>query len=286
VNEEMDSIEILHTIARKYCMVRSKFWSRKYSKLIKGDMDRLSDGDYSPEAKKLFPRYIVLNAILPEVERYEPKHFSSMEDAKNTILYVIQNAQGLLTQNEDVDCQRTMNEERQAFSLYIDNLCFEILDGSRQVKALFYRRTLTTEEKSYLWSEMKNHWGKDDYWYPLSESKPPNMEAFMDDYFEAEVGYSALREILKKHNVEKVFELRELISSPEYEIDVNNFSPTYNINGEGYWCSKEMDWVIYASHENSITLGGDWLIKEIRKVWLNWEERCWLDWKERIKRGI
>ncbi|UKS28419.1 hypothetical protein LOZ80_05645 [Paenibacillus sp. HWE-109] len=283
----MDSIELLHTIARKYCMVKSKFWSRKYSRLINGGKDRLADGDYSHEAKKLFPRYIVLNAILPEVERYEPKHFSTIEDAKNTILYVIHNAQSLLTQNEeDIVCQRTMKEERVAFSTYVDNLCVEVLGGLRHVKALFYRRTLSTKEKSAVWRDLKNNWGIDDYWYPLSDSKPADVEAFMEDYFESEVGYPVLREILKKHNIEKVFELREFSSSPEYEIDVNNFRPTYNINGEGYWCSKEMDWVVYASHENSITIGGDWLIKEIRKVWLNWEERCWLDWKERIKRGI
>ena len=43
---------------------------------------------------------------------------------------------------------------------------------------------------------------------------------------------------------------------------------------EGYWCDGAFDWIIYASHESSITIGG-WLLPEIKKVWSNWKEGLW-----------
>jgi len=72
----MEDIEKIHTLARKYCMVKSKYWGSKYSKLIKEGKDRLDNGDYTLEAKRLFPKYIVLNAILPEIEWFLPNNFS------------------------------------------------------------------------------------------------------------------------------------------------------------------------------------------------------------------
>jgi len=75
-------------------------------------------------------------------------------------------------------------------------------------------------------------------------------------------------------------------SSAEYEQEISAFRPTYGFNGEGFWCCKQMDWVIYASHENSITFGGEWLINKVKGAWSNWESYLWLDWRERLERGL
>ncbi|MWC26885.1 hypothetical protein [Paenibacillus sp. MMS18-CY102] len=91
----MKDSEKIHTLARKYCMVLSKYWSGKYSKLMSAGRDRLDNGsgDYTVEAKGLFPRYIVLNAILAEIEQYEPDQFVNKEEAKAIIIEAILTAQ-------------------------------------------------------------------------------------------------------------------------------------------------------------------------------------------------
>lgn len=264
-------------------MVKSKYWGRRYSMLIKDGKDRLDNGDYTLEAKRLFPRYIVLDAILPEIERSIPNDFSDKSEVRDSLLYAIQNAQSILTENNDATCQKTMKEERRAFYDFIE---IKYMEALRNVKPLAYRRTLSSQESKMLWRELKKKWGIDDFWYPHIDNKPIETEAFMDDYFETEVGFHFLIKILKKKNVQRVFELRERSVFPEYEIDVESFESTYSINGEGFWFSSELDWVIYASHENSITKAGTWLLAEIKKVWLNWEERIWLNWRERLERGL
>lgn len=84
-----------------------------------------------------------------------------------------------------------------------------------------------------------------------------------------------------RKGIDKVWEMDESEAFPEYEIDTAAFSPEYSISGEGYWCSADMDWIIYVSHENSITVGGEWLLDEIKAIWPNWEERKWVSWTER-----
>ena len=98
------------------------------------------------------------------------------------------------------------------------------------------------------------------------------LVAFQDKYFEQELGFKSLREILKAHQVDSVWELREY--GPEYELESGVLEPIYN-GAEGCWCSEGYEWLIYASHESSVTLGGEWLIDEAIRVWPNWDERIW-----------
>lgn len=41
--------------------------------------------------------------------------------------------------------------------------------------------------------------------------------------------------------------------------------------GEQYWTSEKMDWLLYHSHENSLTVGGEWLLNGVKKAWPEWE---------------
>lgn len=83
--------------------------------------------------------------------------------------------------------------------------------------------------------------------------------------------YDQLRTILIKHGVQRVWELREY--GPEYEQDVLLLTPRYN-GGESYWSWADLDWIIYASHEASVTIGG-WLVREIQAVWPAWKAHVW-----------
>ena len=43
------------------------------------------------------------------------------------------------------------------------------------------------------------------------------------------------------------------------EQSVSALEPAYT-GEEGYWTSSSSDWLIYASHESSISLAGEWLV--------------------------
>ena len=68
-----------------------------------------------------------------------------------------------------------------------------------------------------------------------------------------------------------MWELREY--GAEYECDVALFEPIYN-GAEGYWSSPSLDWIVYASHESSITIGG-WLAEDVKERWHTWRDHPW-----------
>lgn len=242
-------------------------WTQKYNELSFVGKDR---ADCDDEAHRTFPRYNVLNAILIEVERYRPEEFSSLDEAKRFFRLVAIEAQSIFTKPPNGNLQRmAMDEEREALSRFIDQLTEEDLSS---VEPLFHRRVFSTEEAAYIWGKLSSRWGiSDRYWYPLTLEKPDDTEAFQDAYFEKEVGAEKLQEILRSRGVKKVWEIRE--NGISYELELSVFEPCYD-GAEGFWCDGNLDWIIYASHENSFTVGG-WLLSEVQDVWSIWKERIW-----------
>ncbi|MBW4505673.1 MAG: hypothetical protein KME64_04070 [Scytonematopsis contorta HA4267-MV1] len=141
------------------------------------------------------------------------------------------------------------------------------------VESSFYKRILSAEESNSIWDKLSSRWAITGFccWYPLSNHKPNDVEAFDDTYFEQEVDTKNLQAILRSRGVETVWEIREF--DDNYELELSNFEPHYN-GAEGFWCDSNFDWVVYASHESSITIGG-WLLPEIQAVWSNWQERLY-----------
>lgn len=56
-----------------------------------------------------------------------------------------------------------------------------------------------------------------------------------------------------------------------------NMYPYYS--KEGFWTSGNMDWIIYASHDGTITFGGEWLINELKSSWGDWKSHIAWDTK-------
>lgn len=321
-----DLILNLHTAARRYCIDRASYWHQEYAKLCGQKKDRQADGyHYTDEAYMIFPRYNVLEAILPEVEKYTGYKFSSLEEEKKCLCNLGLQAESIFTKpsnddkagkivieefkkgtfielpiaermkklyelagekvrdlpapkNNEIE-DRVMNEERILFCDFINSALVEELQN---IEPLPYRRTLIDEERKRIWGRLSKTWDiKGTYWFPLGDCSRKDIYAFLDDYFYDELGIEPLRNILLRKGIDKVWEMGESEAFPEYEIDVAAFSPEYSISGEGYWCSVDMDWIIYVSHENSITVGGEWLLDGIKAIWPNWEERKWVSWTER-----
>jgi hypothetical protein len=255
-------------------MDRYSHWANAYSELVAQGKERKSDGyHYTDEALNTFPRYQVLNAILIDIERLRPEQFKSVKEAEELIGLAGRTAESLFTKSPHSEIQmKAMAEEREAFCDYLSGVSEDTLEN---VPPLFYRRVLSQDESSAIWAEVKSRWGIKDkwYWYPLIEGAREDVIAVQDKYFHEEVGIKNLREILSRHDA-RVWELREGKGEPEYEMELSIFDPAYN-GLEGYWSSEGMDWLIYASHESSITFGGKWLIGEIKRVWPNWMKRIW-----------
>jgi len=261
----------LHTAARRYCLERHAYWCERYSEIVRKEGDRQRDGyHYTPEALATFPRYNVLNAIRVELERIDPAKLADLENTRTLLALAGETAEDDFTRRpiSEID-ERAMAEERQAFCRYMGALRLSDLNA---VEALPYRRVLTAEESKSIWSRLRARWQiPEGYWYPLAECRLSDVVAFKTRAFDEAVGYGSLQGILAARGIERVWELREY--GPEYEENVSLFKPYYN-RAEGYWSSGDLDWIIYASHESSVTVAG-WLLQELKELWPSWNAHVW-----------
>ncbi|MGB6406519.1 MAG: hypothetical protein WBF39_03525 [Planococcus donghaensis] len=114
------------------------------------------------------------------------------------------------------------------------------------------------------------------YWYPLYKCKRNDVLAFNDDYINKnEEKITDVRNILLKLNYNSVYEMNEdrLI----WLIDTNSLVPTMSkYNDERFWFSEDMSWIIYVSHEGSITLGGEELLNQVKAKWDDWQSNIFV----------
>jgi hypothetical protein len=153
------------------------------------------------------------------------------------------------------------------------------VDGStlQDVQPLPYRRVLQEDESTEIRSRIRDRWRVDvnSYWYPLTSERPADVEAFEAPWLLHEVPTAVLQGILLRRGVSRIWEVRE--GGPDYAIDRALFEPEYN-GQEGYWTSEALDWIVYASHESSLTVGG-WLLDEVRSVWPGSVDHIYKGWE-------
>ena len=93
------------------------------------------------------------------------------------------------------------------------------------------------------------------YWWPLDGAVRPDAVAFQDAYFHREVGAEALRRLLRRRGITRVWQFEELRLAPDLEQDPI-WCTFRRSGGETYWTSRALDWLVYASHERSLTIAG------------------------------
>lgn len=117
-------------------------------------------------------------------------------------------------------------------------------------------------------------WGVDDsyYWYPLST--PPRLDviAFDSDYIEdVDQKIKDIQQWIRNQQTELIFELHE--DRTLWQIDTASLDPCYDGRYlERYWFDQQMNWIIYASHESTISFGGQGLITSLQSSWTDWQE--------------
>jgi hypothetical protein len=256
-------IEKLHTAARRYCMDRYNYWQEKYT-LLANDGRCADVYRYSDEALNIFPRYNLLKAVLIEIERFTPQDISSLIEARELIGYAgsITNSMGAKNTKTSIET-RAVEEERNKFNDFIHSIS---LDELLEIEPLFFRRVISKIESQHLWAEIVEIWGIDKphgVMYPNNDNNPKNAVFLEEDRFKKEVGTKILHSVLTGRGIKRIWELSEF-GEDEYELETNVFEPYYD-GAERYWFTSEMDWIIYASHEKTITFNG-WIIDAVQKV--------------------
>ena len=137
---------------------------------------------------------------------------------------------------------------------------------------------MRTQLSSPLASQLKRRiraiWGVTDshYWYPLSTARRPDVIAFDSDYIdEDDQKIKEIQQWILRQGADVVFELHEDLTL--WQIDTDSLDPCYDGRYlERYWFDQHMNWVIYASHESTISFGGNELITSLQSFWPDWQE--------------
>lgn len=114
------------------------------------------------------------------------------------------------------------------------------------------------------------------YWYPLYDCKRSDVIAFNADYIEdIESKVLDIQNFLLSQNKDRIFEMQE--DRTIQMIETTSLDPSYDGHyGERFWFNEDMNWVIYASHEGSITFGGQELISALKDKWQDWAANVFL----------
>lgn len=263
----MSPIEAIHTAARHYCQEQRLHWHRRYDDLNR----RFYEGGDRPitaEKNAIVPRYLVLEAIKPEVERMAPDDLRSVEEAVEWLLLVGGLAQSTSTSSQtyrEETAILAMREERANFARFV--LAFAA--QPREVEPLPYCRTLSRGESNTLWSAVNARWGttRGGYWYPISGTPPSGILVFGEYAVENELGEERLQRILSEVGAGRVFELNDMPGEvAECEVDPIFVGELHGL-AETYWTPPDLSWLLYASHDATLAVAGERLVEAFQSAW-------------------
>lgn len=208
----------------------------------------------------------VLDAIRSEVERFDPAELGDLHAAREMIVLAGTTAQSAFTQgSQSPEWAAAAAAERKAFIEFVRSLTPAELAS---VVALPYRRVLASAETRERFDALARVWGN---WYGGSADRhdlPPysllQASRLNDDRLRF------VRELIRGHvGASRVWELREWGDSFELDLELVHLDYT---GAEGFWTCPPLDWLVYASHEDSLTVGGTWLRDALRAQWPDWHD--------------
>lgn len=128
------------------------------------------------------------------------------------------------------------------------------------------RKRISGEKSRLLRQELKEKWNfNSNFWNPLSEDSPQEV-VFLNGMGEEQK--QTIKDLLEQHVSLPFF----LLDCEEglFEIGAEEiFGGTH----EGMVFDATLSWVIYFSHHYTITFGGDWLVKAVKELYVNEEEK-------------
>lgn len=252
----MTLTEAMITAARRYCKTHYTQWATRYSQERTGASYPVYA--YTEQDYNLFPRYQLLAAILGEVEKLVGLPFVSLEACRDALVQIGLTAQSLFTSIDHPVAIAAMHQEREQFIQYLQNLTPEIL---AQVVPLPYRRRLNEEESRQVRQQLLTRWRYDGgYWDPLTDNSPWNTLFVAQDAL-TESDRRAICDYICQHATPHLFEITEENTDAEIsckEIDTRCYETVY--------CDEHYNWLLYGSHESTLTFAGDQLLAFVRQL--------------------
>lgn len=276
----------LHNAVRRYCIEISREYFALSDEIYR--QGRLQETN--EHLRQLSIRNLVAFYLIMEIEQTVPNDFPIVEALREFVIATaeaIQNVERSYTWQDGREARtirRTpLNEEqeavRQEFLQFVRSLSEDEL---RHVPPLPYRRVLSDSQARRIAKGVSQRWGFEatqSYWWPLWEGYPEQMPndvlVLQERHFYTDLGVATMRDILRTRGITRLFELAELHRAPEVETDVELC--TFR-GSETIWTSRSHDWLIYISHESSITFAGEWLVAAVKQAWPAWERRIYIDY--------
>jgi hypothetical protein len=236
------------------------------------------------------------------VELYTPDSFASLDEARDALALL---ATEYIPQLVAMPVPRGMEEDPDAYFWKwgmggvwrdewppetVDELLMGFVEYVRGVSVeelarfpfepLPYLRTLTVAHTADALAGLRARWGIDGfYWYPLdreeTDEPPPHTVAFAAEPF-GEEGDAAdlLRGVLAELGAARVLLLSEP-PEPDREIALEEIEFEYR-GEETIVTDGSFDWLVYVSHESSVTVAGELLLWALKEAWPSWDD--WTSW--------
>jgi len=265
VVKALDIITNLYNESRRYCIYNGAFWDRQGSELGEKNIYRYSKTKefifyQAEETSNASFREEILRTILNEIEKIIPENFKTIEELKEYIICTSENVKidekKYIFEPYKIEMKKVMHnaieDEKEKFKNFIMALDEEELQN---VKPLFYRRVFSEEEGKTIKKSLIETYKK------LTCSKK-DVLCGNCLYIDKELPPQILRNIFINRGIKKLYEIH-IGKNIYHEIDVSIFDPYDVSQSDRYWSSCDMDWVIFADHEESIYIRGGWLIEAI-----------------------
>lgn len=240
-------VEALHAAARRWCIERHAEHARAYDELRRHGRDRDAEtGAYSLEALRIFPRYQQLDAALLELEQFVPADFASLDEARAMLTLAVEGSRAwLLAHVADPIAAEVCAEERALLAREIAALDVDSLRGAPPMP---YRRVLREAEAETLSAQLEARFGR---WYGGVCDRPCPQPASTYAHDRLPEGSIERLRALVGARASRVFELNEDLAS--YELDVTLAALE---RSESFTFDATLDWMVYASHEATLTVAG------------------------------
>jgi len=136
---------------------------------------------------------------------------------------------------------------------------------------------LTVVDASARWNRVATIWDirPGCWWYPLdTDTTRPDVLALEATADAVHKVTEVVRQVLQRRGVQDCLEFPEFSDQRTYQLAVTELDLNYQ-DSERFWTDDPYDWIVYSSHESSLTLGGTWLIADLKSMWPDWGSHLW-----------
>ena len=113
-------------------------------------------------------------------------------------------------------------------------------------------------------------WGYDGCWYPINGGDSPTNAFFLMTKYVLPFERSIIA-VIKGISLKKYYAIDE--SGDDYKYSIDNFNLHLYHGTEIFCCDDTFQWVVYGSHEGTLSFGGNNLLPQLRVLLKDYKEK-------------